>query len=81
MCVEWTQCLHEPALFSCFLLSNLHNDYILFLLDIFFIYISNIIPFSSFPSKNSSLSTPIPPLALQNTHSCFLAQAFRYTGA
>jgi hypothetical protein len=32
----------------------------LFLLDIFFVYISNVIPFPSFPSKNS-ISTPLSP--------------------
>ena len=48
-----------------------------FLLDIFFIYISNIIPFSSFPSKNPLSSPPAP----QPTHSHFLALAFPYTGA
>ena len=36
-------------------------------LDIFFIYISNVIPFPSFPSENP-LSSP-PPSALQPTHS------------
>jgi hypothetical protein len=30
----------------------------LFLLDIFFIYISNVIPFPSFPSKNSLFLPP-----------------------
>jgi hypothetical protein len=38
-----------------------------FLLDIFFIYISNVIPFPGFPSKNP-LSPPPPP-APQPTHS------------
>jgi F0F1-type ATP synthase membrane subunit a len=49
-----------------------------FLLDIFFIYISNIIPFASFPSK-TPLSLPPPP-AQQPTHSLFLALAIPYTG-
>jgi hypothetical protein len=49
----------------------------LFLLDIFFIYISNVIPFPGFPSKNSIS----PHLAHQPTHSRFLALALHYTGA
>jgi hypothetical protein len=41
----------------------------LFLLDILFIYISNIIPFPSFPSENP-ISTPPPPAPqLTHTHS------------
>jgi hypothetical protein len=49
-----------------------------FLLDIFFIYISNAIPFPSFPSKNLlSLFPPAP----QPTHSHFLALAVPYTVA
>jgi hypothetical protein len=51
----------------------------LFLLDIFFIYISNAIPFPSFLSENP-LYPPSPP-APQPTHSHFLALAFPYTGA
>jgi hypothetical protein len=50
-----------------------------FLLDIFFIYISNVIPFPGFPSDN--LLSPPPPPAQQPTHSCFLALVFPYTGA
>jgi hypothetical protein len=50
-----------------------------FLLDIFFIHISKVIPFPSSPSKNS-LSSPLSP-APQHTHSHFLAQALPYTGA
>jgi hypothetical protein len=45
----------------------------LFLLDIFFIYISNDIP------KVPYTLPPHP--APQPTHSCFLALAFPYTGA
>jgi hypothetical protein len=52
---------------------------LLFLLDIFFIYISNVIPFPSYPSKHP-LSSPPPP-APQPTHSHFLAQVFPYTVA
>jgi hypothetical protein len=44
----------------------------------FFFYISNVIPFSIFPSKNPS---PLPSLpALQHTYSQFLAQAFPKLG-
>ena len=50
-----------------------------FLLDIFFIYIPNVIPFPGFPSENP-LSHP-PPLAHQPTQSCFPVLAFYYTGA
>jgi hypothetical protein len=42
-----------------------------FVLDIF-IYISNVIPFPSFPSENPLSPPPSP---------CFLALAFPYTGA
>ena len=55
------------------------SDSFLLLLDIFFIYISNVIPFPSFPSENP-LSSPSPP-APQPTYSYFLALAFPYTGA
>ena len=49
-----------------------------FLLDIFFIYISNVIPFAGFPSANS-LSHPPPP-AHQPIHSCIPVLACPYTG-
>jgi hypothetical protein len=52
--------------------------FILFLLDIFFIYISNVIPIPSFSSENT-LSLRPPP-AQQPTHSLFLALAVPYTG-
>ena len=39
-----------------------------FLLDIFFIYFSNVIPFPGFPSKN--LHPLLTPPANQPTHSC-----------
>ena len=56
--------------------------FILFLLFIFFFlfffYISNVIPFTIFPSKNPS---PLPSRpALLHTHSQFLAQAFPKLG-
>jgi hypothetical protein len=47
--------------------------YFYFLLDIFFIYISNVIPFLVSPLK-TSYSLPLPP-AHQPTHSCFLVLA------
>jgi hypothetical protein len=50
-----------------------------FLLDIFFIYISNAIPFPVSPLKTSYLISPPP--AHQPTHSCFLVLAFPHTGA
>ena len=49
------------------------------LLDTFFIYISNVIPFPGFPSKKP-LYPLSPPLGHNPTHSCFLALAFPYTG-
>jgi hypothetical protein len=49
------------------------------LLDIFFIYISNVIPFPRFPLQNPY---PIPPPpSHQPTHFHFPALAFPYTGA
>jgi hypothetical protein len=57
-----------------------YNFYIFlfFVLDVFFIYISNVIPFPAFPSEN--LSTPPSP-AHQPTQSQFLALAFLRSGA
>jgi hypothetical protein len=46
---------------------------------IFFIYVSNVIPFPILPSEKPYLLPPPP--APQLTHSCFLALAFPYTGA
>jgi hypothetical protein len=55
------------------------QKYIFFLLDIFFIYISNVIPFPGFPSKNA-LSPPS--FLCSPTHTLpFLVLAFPYTGA
>jgi hypothetical protein len=56
-----------------------NENFLYFLLDIFFIYISNVIPFSSFPSENPLFPLPSPcsptyPLP-------FPVLAFPYTGA
>jgi hypothetical protein len=60
------------------LVSNI-NSADFFLLYTFFIYISNVIPFPSFPSKNT-LSPP--PSSYSPTHPLpFLVLAFPYTGA
>jgi hypothetical protein len=59
--------------------SYIPSSFLFFLLDIFFIYISNVTPFPSFSSETPP--SPVPPLAPQSTHSCFLALAFPYTGA
>jgi hypothetical protein len=48
----------------------------LFILAIFFIYISNVIPFPGFPSRTSLYPSSPPIPAHQHTHSCFLALAF-----
>jgi hypothetical protein len=65
--------------FLLFLRFIIINRYTLFFLDIFFIDISNVIPFPSFPSKNP-LSSPLSPCS--PTHPLpFLVLAFSYTGA
>jgi hypothetical protein len=46
--------------FFCFFFFVFVFDFILFFKDIFFIYISNIIPFPDFPSKNPLSHTPSP---------------------
>jgi hypothetical protein len=51
----------------------------------YFLYISNVIPFSSLPSRNP-LSHPPPPASIRvlshpPTHPHLLTQAFPYTGA
>jgi hypothetical protein len=51
----------------------------IFLLNIFFVYISNIIPFPGFPLENPIFPPPSP--SHQPIHSYFLALAFPYTGA
>jgi hypothetical protein len=51
----------------------------LLLLDISFIYILSVIPFSAFPSENHY--PLLPSSAHQPSHSQFLALAFSYTGA
>jgi hypothetical protein len=69
---------HNPFLLLLLLLFCF--VFVLFLFFIrYFLYISNVIPFPSFPSENP-LSSPAPP-AHQSTHSHFLALAFPYTGA
>jgi hypothetical protein len=50
-----------------------------FIIIIFFIYISNVIPFPSFFSENPISPSPLPP-APQPTHFRFLALAFPYIG-
>jgi hypothetical protein len=55
--------------------------YPLFLLDIFFICILNVISFSAFPSENTLPLSPSPLPAHQLTLCHFLALAFHYTGA
>uniref|UniRef100_A0A8C6N338 Ig-like domain-containing protein n=1 Tax=Mus spicilegus TaxID=10103 RepID=A0A8C6N338_MUSSI len=53
-----------------------------FLLDIFLIYILNVIPILRFPYKNPILSPPLPPPPThQPTYSCFLVLTFPSTGA
>jgi hypothetical protein len=56
-----------------------HYFFIYILLNIFFIYISNVIPFPGFPSENPlcSLLSPCSKPIL----SLFLTLAFPYTGA
>jgi hypothetical protein len=67
---------HFLSLYSFFFLLCLS-----ILLDIFFIYISNVIPFLFFPLK-TPYPYPLPPIpANQPTHSCFLGLASPYTGA
>jgi hypothetical protein len=55
------------ALFFSFLFFSFLFSSFLFLTDIFFIYISNVIPFPSFPSENSH--PLLPPPVHQLTHS------------
>ena len=70
-CLKWLHSwLLQHKVWSCFC------RVYFFKLDIFFIYISNVIPFPGFPSKNL-LSSPPPPTH-QPSHSCFLVLAFPY---
>ncbi len=48
------------ALYNSLRASRMFYEF-LFLLDIFFIYISNVIPFPGFPSENPLLLDPPPP--------------------
>jgi hypothetical protein len=68
-----------------FLLTQSRFLFLFLLLDIFFIYISNVIPFPGFPSRNS-LSPPLPSASVRvllylPTHSHLPALAFPYTRA
>jgi hypothetical protein len=56
-----------------FLKAGFLFSFLFFLLDIFFIYISNVIPIPGFPSEKHPLPSPS---AHQPTHSSFLALAF-----
>ena len=57
----------------------IYTKFLIFLLDTFFIYISNFIPFPSFPSENT-LTHPYS-VAHQPTYSHFPVLAVPYTGA
>ena len=70
-------CCYFPALLHCVFMKALYVPSLFLLSDIFYIYISNVIPFPDYPSKNP-LS---PPPAHQPTYSYFLVLAFPYTGA
>ena len=79
--------LFSPNSFSCIRFGNTLMTSFLknFLLDILFIYISNVIPFLSFPSQNT-LFQPSPPTSMRElphptTHSCPTSLAFPNTGA
>jgi hypothetical protein len=60
-------------------LENIFYYYYLFTyllkLDIFFIYVSNVIPFPSFLSENPLCPPPLSLLPNPPTHSCFLTLA------
>jgi hypothetical protein len=51
-----------------------------FFLDIFFIYISNVIPFPGFLTRKTPSPYALPHPAQQPTHSCILALAFSTLG-
>jgi hypothetical protein len=61
--------------------SYLDGKHLIFLIEYFFIYISNVILFLYFPSENSLLLFSPPPSDHQPTHSYLLALAFHYIGA
>jgi hypothetical protein len=62
------------------LTTNIALIFFFFFLDIFFIYISNVIPFPSFLFEKFPILSPPSP-APQPIHSQFLDVAFPYTGA
>jgi hypothetical protein len=66
-------------MFKVFKTTWIFHIFPFFLLDIFFIYISNVFPIPGFPSENP-LSI-LPPPAHKPTHSHFPALALPYTGA
>jgi hypothetical protein len=55
--------------------------FFLFLLDIYIIYILNVIPFLGFAPPEASYLNPPPPAPYLPTHSHLTALAFTYTGA
>jgi hypothetical protein len=53
--------LRKPPKFNTLLVGLMINlDYRILFLDIFFIYISNVVPFPSFPSRNPLFHPPFP---------------------
>jgi hypothetical protein len=74
--------------FLSFLFFSHKNGVYLILLDILYIYISNIIPFPGLPSANPLSHSPLPcfyegspPPTAQPMHFYLTALAFLYTGA
>jgi hypothetical protein len=80
------ECVHTDCVLvkvhMWYLLQSLSTLY--FLLDIFFIYLSNVIPFPGFPSETPYAMLPLPAsmrvLLHLPTQSCLSALAFPYTG-
>jgi hypothetical protein len=71
--------IHRNWVFFKSLYAQVYLLYVyLFILDILFIYILNVISFPGFPFENPLSLTPSP--AHQPTHYFFLALAFPYTG-